>query len=135
MTELQVLYEFKNGLISFFDELIDQFPKEGDLIMIRIFLKDQIPIEQVMNTFNNSINKENNKLRKMVKERNELFFLENNVFDESVSKNKILHFKKLWRSGRLDDDDKEVVWKWLDSFIYLGDKYLKIKNNLTTYTL
>ena len=135
MTELQVLYEFKNGLISFFDELIDQFPKEGDLIMIRIFLKDQIPIEQVMNTFNNSINKENNKLRKMVKERNELFFLENNVFDESVSKNKILHFKKLWRSGRLDDDDKEVVWKWLDSFIYLGDKYLKIKNNLTTSTL
>jgi len=128
MSELQVLSEFKNGLISFFDELIDQFPKEGDLIMIRIFLKDQIPIEQVMNTFNNSINKDNNKLRKMVKERNELFFLENNVFDESVSKSKILHFKKLWRSGRLDNDDKEVVWKWLDSFIYLGDKYLKLKN-------
>ena len=61
MSELQVLSEFKNGLISFFDELIDQFPKEGDLIMIRIFLKDQIPIEQVMNTFNNSINKDNNK--------------------------------------------------------------------------
>jgi len=132
MSELQVLSEFKNGLISFFDELIDQFPKEGDLIMIRIFLKDQIPIEQVMNTFNNSINKDNNKLRKMVKDRNELFFLENNVFDESVSKNKIVHFKKLWRSGRLDDDDKEVVWKWLDSFIYLGDKYLKIKIGSTT---
>jgi hypothetical protein len=132
MSELQVLSEFKNGLISFFDELIDQFPKEGDLIMIRIFLKDQIPIEQVMNTFNNSINKDNNKLRKMVKERNELFFLENNVFDESVSKSKILHFKKLWRSGRLDNDDKEVVWKWLDSFIYLGDKYLKLKNGSST---
>ena len=38
MSELQVLSEFKNGLISFFDELIDQFPKEGDLVMIRIFL-------------------------------------------------------------------------------------------------
>lgn len=125
----QVLQEFKNGLISFFDELIDQFPKEGDLIMIRIFLKDQIPIEEVINTFNNSINKDNNKLRKMIKERNELFFLENNVFDESVSKNKILHFKKLWRSGRLDDEDKQVVWKWIDSFVYLGDKYLKIKTN------
>ena len=42
MSELHVLQEFKNGLISFVDELIDQFPKEGDLIMIRIFLKDQI---------------------------------------------------------------------------------------------
>ena len=129
MSELQVLSEFKNGLISFFDELIDQFPKEGDLVMIRIFLKDQIPIEEVMNTFNNSINKDNSKLKKMIKERNELFFLENNVFDESVSKNKILHFKKLWRSGSLDRDDKEVVWKWLDSFVYLGDKFLKIKTS------
>ena len=127
MSELHVLQEFKNGLISFVDELIDQFPKEGDLIMIRIFLKDQIPIEQVINTFNNSINKDNNKLRKMIKERNELFFLENNVFDTSVSKNKILHFNKLWRSGRLDDDDKNVFWKWVDSFVYIGDKYMKIK--------
>lgn len=130
MSELHVLQEFKNGLISFVDELIDQFPKEGDLIMIRIFLKDQIPIEQVINTFNNSINKDNNKLRKMIKERNELFFLENNVFDTSVSKNKILHFKKLWRSGRLDDDDKNVFWKWVDSFVYLGDKYMKIKTTV-----
>jgi hypothetical protein len=56
MSEIQVLNEFKNGLISFFDELIDQFPNEGDLIMIRIFLKDQIIIEDVMNIFNTFIN-------------------------------------------------------------------------------
>jgi hypothetical protein len=129
MSELQVLSEFKNGLISFFDELIDQFPYEGDLIMIRIFLKDQIPIEDVMNIFNNSINKDNGKLKEMIKKRNEIFFLENNIFD-AFSKNKVMHFKKLWRSGSLDDDDKKVIWKWIDSFVYLGDKYIKIKSSV-----
>ena len=126
MSKTQVLTEFKTGLISFFDELIDQFPQEGDLVMFRIFLKDQILIEDVMVIFNNAMNKDNGYLKKMCKERNETFFLENNIFD-SVSKLKITHFKKLWRSGSLDEEDKKVVWRWIDSFIYLGDKYLKIK--------
>ena len=33
------------------DELIDQFPKETGLILARIFLKDQIPIEVTMKNF------------------------------------------------------------------------------------
>ena len=127
-SNIEILKEFKNSLIAFFDELIDQFPEEGDLIIVRIFLKDQMPIETVMNIFINNLNKDEQKLRKMVKDRNEIFFLENNVFD-TVNKNKVLHFKKLWRSGRLDDDDKKVVWKWIDSFIFLSDKYIKEKSN------
>lgn len=127
---IEILSEFKNSLVSFFDELIDQFPEEGDLIMVRIFLKDQMPIETVMTVFINNLYKDDQKLKKMVKERNESFFLENNVFD-TLGKDKILHFKKLWRSGRLDIDDKKVVWKWIDSFIFLGDKYLKCKQQNT----
>ena len=30
------------------DELIDQFPQEGDLVIARIFLKDQMSITEVM---------------------------------------------------------------------------------------
>ena len=123
---IEILKEYKNSLISFFDELIDQFPEEGDLIIVRIFLKDQMPIETVINIFINNLNKDDQKLRKMVKDRNEIFFLENNIFD-TVNKDKVLHFKKLWRSGRLDDDDKKVVWRWIDSFIFLSDKYIKEK--------
>lgn len=124
----QILLEFKNGLITFFDELIDIFPLEGDLVMIRIFLKDQIPIEDVIVIFNNIINKEDQKFKNMIKERKELFFLESNIFN-SISKSKALHFKKLWRSGVLDNEDKETIWKWVESFVYLGDKYMKIKSN------
>ena len=51
MSDTRVLIEFKNNLINFFDEVISQFPEEGDLIIIRIFLNDQIPIKEVMDEF------------------------------------------------------------------------------------
>ena len=56
-TKTQILFEFKKQLTIFFDELIAQFPKEGDLIVIRLFLTNQIAIEDVMNIFNNTLNK------------------------------------------------------------------------------
>ena len=126
MSETLILQEFKNNLITFFDELIDQFPTEADLVIIRIFLKDQIPIEEVINIFINTINKDGQRFKKMIKDRNEIFFLESNIFD-SISKTKVVHFKKLWRSNSLDDDDKKIIWKWIDSFVYLGEKYIKCK--------
>ena len=126
MSETLILQEFKNNLITFFDELIDQFPTEADLVIIRIFLKDQIPIDEVINIFINTINKDGQRFKKMIKDRNENFFLESNIFD-SISKTKVVHFKKLWRSNSLDDDDKKIIWKWIDSFVYLGEKYIKSK--------
>jgi hypothetical protein len=121
-SELEILIEFKKHLINFFDELIDQFPDEGDLVVIRLFLSNQIEIKEVMNIFITNINL----FRNMIKERNEVFFLEHDIFD-SLSKQKAGHFKRLWRSGVLDQDDKLVIWKWLDTFVYFADKYTKCK--------
>jgi hypothetical protein len=128
MSEIEILTEFKTQLICFFDELISQFPLEGDLVLVRLFFSNQISIQDVMNFFNHKINTNDQELRKMVKEKNEAFFLEHNVFD-NLGKEKINHFKKLWRSGLLDDEDKEVIWNWIDAFIYLGDKYTKVVMN------
>jgi hypothetical protein len=129
MSVIEILSEFKNGLTSFFDELIDQFPLEGDLVIIRIFLNDQVPITDIIDIFNHKINANDNELRNMVKDRNQDFFLEHGVFDD-LNKNKVNHFKKLWRSNLLDDEDRKVIWRWVDSFIFLGDKYLKVVQNL-----
>lgn len=127
--ELQILSEFKKALIQFFDELIDQFPEEGEIVIIRIFLKDQIPIVDVMNYFI----KEFIPLKQLIEEKNEKFFLENTTIFSKINKSKVMHFKKLWRSGRLDNEDKEVIWKWLTSFIFLSEKYQSIKElNATT---
>lgn len=124
MSEIQILSEFKNGIISFLDELIEQFPEEGDLVIARIFLKDQIPIVDIMNNFILKLLP----LEGQVKERNESFFLENNLLFENIDKNKVNHFKRLWRSERLDRDDRDVIWKWYDSFIFLAKKYQKLKS-------
>ena len=89
-----------------------------------------------MNMFVYHLTKDDNKMKTVIKTRNETYFLENNFFENNMNKNdgvnnnknKLIHFKKLWKSGRLDDQDKKVVWRWIDSFVYLADKYIKIKH-------
>ena len=125
-TKTQILIEFKKQLTIFFDELIAQFPKEGDLIVIRLFLTNQIAIEDVMGIFINTLNKNDKEFKKMITERDEVFFLEHDIFD-TISKQKSGHFKKLWSSGQLDKDDKQIMWKWLDTFVYLANKYENIQ--------
>ena len=96
MSELEILKQFKNTLISFLDELIGQFPTEGELVIFRIFLKDRVSIDHVMNYFVLNILP----LKNMVKERDEDFFLNKcDLFENiniSSSKKKVNHFKKLW---------------------------------------
>jgi len=125
-----VLIEFKNNMITFFDELIDQFPNSGELIVMRIFLKDQIHIKNVIELTGYQLNKNQGIIRKMIKDRDEEFFLEeNNFFDvlnETNIKNKF-KFSSIWRSKRSDKEDKEIIWKWIDSFVFLTDKYNKLK--------
>jgi hypothetical protein len=128
MSEIEILKQFKSALISFLDELIGQFPSEGDLVIFRIFLKDRVPIDNIINYFILSILP----LKKMVDERDEDFFLNKCELFENINghtkKDKVNRFKRLWRSECLDDDDKRVVWEWFDSFIFLSEKYQKCKN-------
>ena len=126
MSEIEILKQFKNSLISFLDELIVQFPEEGDIVIFRIFVKDRIIISSIMNYFVQKILP----LKKMVDERNEDFFLNHcSIFEDinnDTQKNKVNKFKKLWRSNCLDEDDRIVIWKWFDSFMFLSEKYQKI---------
>jgi len=120
----QVLIQFKNALTTFLDELINQFPEEGDLIMFRIFIKDRIPILDIMNLFILSLLPK----KKMIVDKDENYFLNHCDLLEmngKQNKSKVNKFKKIWRSGRLDNEDKMVIWKWFESFIYLAEKYQK----------
>ena len=128
MSETEIIKQFKNSIISFLDELIGQFPNEGDLVIFRIFLKDRIPIVDIMNYFVRCILP----LKDIIKERDEDFFLNKCTLFESVTgqtdKNKVNRFKTLWRSPSLDEEDRKIIWTWFDSFVYLTEKYQKSKN-------
>ena len=38
-------------LPKFLDEIIEQFPYEGDFVLIRMFIKDQIPVADILGRF------------------------------------------------------------------------------------
>ena len=117
--KIDILTQTKTQLVAFMDDLIASYDKESDFVVARIFLKDQVPIEDVMNY----IVKHILPFRKVIKERNDTFFLQNNVLFEKINNNKINHFRKLWTDPTMDDEERNIIWKWFDTFIYLADKY------------
>ena len=89
--KMYYIKEFKKHLIKFLDELIEQFPQEGDFVLMRIFIQDQIPITDVIGRFiRDAI-----PLKQMISERNEAFFLDDYLlqFDGRIN-----HFTQLWKS-------------------------------------
>lgn len=153
MTDIKILTSFKKNLVDFFDELIQQFPRDSELIIIRTFIQHQAIIDLLMKKFIASINKsvtiDNQQVlvRTLITTRDENLFINHNLFffcdktqddntpeSRTINKDNANHFKTLWLSGRLDKDDKDVVWNWLNSFVDLADKFTKtvnIKNSKT----
>lgn len=120
---LSILERFKRGYMQFIDELLEQFPDEPDLIIIRVFFEDQVPVASVADGFIDHVIPH----KDMIKNRNENFFLENNHIFGMLDGGKVMHFKKLWTSKRLDKDDRDAIWKWFDTFCALVEAYRKAK--------
>lgn len=126
-TKIKLLSLYKDQLITFLDELIEQFPSEGDLVILRVFFGNQIDTATVIDVFLDRINDNSNQLRKMIKERNETFFLEHDTF-YGTDQSKVSHFRNLWLSNDLDDETKSTIWTWIDTFVSIADKYSKEKD-------
>jgi hypothetical protein len=119
--KLILMKEFREQLVNFLDEIIDQFPMESDFVLIRMFIKDQIPVHDVLGRFIKDILP----LKEYVKNRDESFFLDNQILytGGNINLEKIDHFKKLWKSDLLDKDDRDTIWKWMDCFIKISNNY------------
>jgi len=124
MNPIRILAQFKSSLISFMDELITLLPDESDFIIGRMFISDSVNIEDVIKAFSLKIYENDNLLKKMIKTRDESFFLKNNVFSY-FGDSKVNKFKDIWMQGRLDQEDKDTIWKWVDIFVVLTNKYYK----------
>ena len=118
-TRLDYLKLFKKNLIDFFDEIIEQFPNDPDFIMTRIFIKDKMPIEEVMNGFLiNFVPNEH-----LVDEKNDEKIIQLiSSFGLEIPENKINKMVKLWKT-ELDEDDREVMWSLLKTFTTISKKY------------
>lgn len=114
-----VLGIFKRQMVDFLDELIEQFPHEADLIIVRIFFKDQIPVAEVMNKVIQYVLPH----KEMIVNKDDRYFLEHDDLFSNFSAGKVLVWKRLWVSPQLEKDDKEAIWAWFASFVVLAEKY------------
>lgn len=119
--KLRLLEEFRNQLVNFLDELIEQFPMESDFVLIRMFIKDQVPVTDILGRFIRDLLP----LKDVVKKRDQQFFLENTILytGGNIKTDKVDHFKKLWQSDSLDVSDREVIWDWMDLFMRIAGSY------------
>ena len=119
--QLRILNIFKDQFITFLDELIAQFPNEPDLVIVRIFMKDQVPIIDVLCHVIQEILPHHDK----IKSKQDSFFLENKELFSQISSDSVIHFKRLWTSDALDNDDRDAIWEWFNSFCVLAKRYQK----------
>jgi predicted KAP-like P-loop ATPase len=123
MNENTLLTLLKKELIIFLDELIALIPEEKDFLVIRFVVKDQLAITDIMNYIINQLVP----LEHYVKNRDERFFLEHQVFFEELQQDqhaKVNYFKNVWKKST-DEDNKNIIWNWFEHFIQLGKCYQK----------
>jgi len=127
MTDIVIV--FKKNIIQFLDELIEQFPMETDFILARIYINTRVSPEELIKSFIQKILP----LKHYVDNRDEKFFLDGHItFLDTMDKSKVNHFKTLWKSSVLDQEDKNVMWKWFGVFMYLCEQYQQDMGKKTT---
>ena len=119
--QVEIMTLFKKNLLEFFDDLIEQYPREADLIMYRFFLSEQIPVESLMERFVTFVLPH----RSEVETRNEKFFIANDNIFGSSPKDKVIHFKNLYLG--MNEENRLTLFQWFDSFLLLVDKYQQCK--------
>jgi hypothetical protein len=120
MSSVKLLQVLKTQLVLFFDELIALHPEEKDFLVMRFFIKDQVPITEVMQYINQKLVP----LESYIQNRDERFFLEHQVLFEELkdhNNSKVNYFKRMWMSS--DEENKQVFWNWFQYFVTLAKKY------------
>jgi len=123
----QRIYQYKNTLVKFINEIYEQFPEEGELLLIK-FCLEKLPATISFNMFNTLLHKNEGKVKHMIKERNHDFFFHCNNLG-FYGKNKMKYFYDIWRSERVDEDTRSIIWDWIDALVEIIDKHNNEKLN------
>ncbi len=129
MNKGELIRLFKDRLEAFLNVLIDQFPKEKDLVMLQLVVRgNMIDSEKALYNFTTIILPH----KDMVLRKDEEFFLSKcgSLLSGSLVKvkaDRVDHFKRIWLSDTLNDDDRENLWKWFKLFLNIAIEYDKQK--------
>jgi len=114
---MQLVTYFKNQTILFLDELIDQFPSEPELIYGRLYIETQVSAKDLIDQFIDNVLPHQEKISKRDEE----------VLHELKDTEYFSKLDSIW--GNINDENRDVIWKWLNAFVLIANKYLKNKNH------
>lgn len=130
MEKLNVLLaSFKTDICEFMGELLEQFPQELTLVMMNVFLQTKVESKDLMDMFIHYCLPHKEK----ISNREENFFLHElqDSGDMSLKTQNYIngldsnYLKRLWKSSVLEDDDRKIIWAWMDRFIEIAEEYQK----------
>lgn len=123
MDPISILSDIKQNLLDFVTDLMIILPNETDLRLFYVFIEHQIPMVDVARYIAKNIVP----LKKKVKDRDEDYFKENAVLFEKLGEFEceVNRFKMLWDSNP-DEENRNMVWLWLEKFVELGESYRKL---------
>lgn len=119
---LQLIAYFRDKLVNFIDEIIEQFPDKPDFVLVKLIVKDKVSMTDVMGRYIQTVIPE----KDVIVNRNLDFFKKDFVkgYEDWPNLNRIfLEVKSLYFSDRLDDDERDTIWKWMDLFLRICEKY------------
>ncbi len=120
---IKVIEVFKNNLVNFIEILIEQFPSETDLIIIRTFFLEMCSAVDIINYFSNKLL--NDKVKTMIEKQNDQFFIENDtLFSDIKNKQKVFHFKNVWLTAT--DNQKKSIWQWFNKLVRIAEIYKSV---------
>jgi hypothetical protein len=119
----KILYQLKSQVLNLLDDLLTIFPNEADLLLIRLFFENQIEPSKLMDGFIKWVYP----WKEHILEHNEEFFEKNEHIFGPLPTDKIRYLKQKIHDGTIDNEDKQVMWRYFEIFIKLIDQYNKIK--------
>lgn len=113
---------FKQNFIIFMDELIEQYPQYSEIVIARIAISNEIPIDYVVNFFIENLGPHQSK----IEEKNDAFFLNDAGIFKDFNQKIVGDCKKMWKT--FDGENKDTIWEWILCFIKLS-KQCQIQGN------
>jgi hypothetical protein len=129
MSVERIVSMFKDQLVKFLDDIIGQFPEEGEFVIARIVVQDHMDIVELINSINEQLSADDGRIKKMITDMNESFFLAETSIFSSLEPELIAKYKNIWRS-QLEKSDKESLWRWITVLTRIIERYVKALTEL-----
>lgn len=124
MSKTAILNTFKDQLKLFVDDLISKFQYEPDLILLRLYVTSIHNVEDIITYMIQNIIP----YKEQIINRDIKFITDNKTIETDVSNNGFSKYmnsiKSYWFSETMTEEDRLTIWKWLNVFVVITEKYM-----------